>query len=57
VLLKILDLIRGFFQFTSDLLKLMKILRRTPQERHEDLLKRIDEESKEFEKTGRPTWE
>jgi hypothetical protein len=57
VLLKILDLIRGMFQFPEALLKLIHVLRKTPQENHEEILKRIGDESKNFENKGRPTWE
>jgi hypothetical protein len=53
---EILDLIRGVIQFPAALLKLIHVLRKTPQENHEDLLKRVGDESKKFEDTGRPTW-
>lgn len=55
-LIQILDIIKGVLQFPATILEFIKILRKTPQENHEDLLKRIGEESKKFEDTGRPTW-
>jgi len=52
----ILELINGVLKFPDAVLKLVRALQKTPQEKHEDLLKRMDEEFKRFEETGRPTW-
>ena len=50
-------LIKGLIDFPSALLALVKLLRVTPQENHEAILKKISDESIAFEQTGRPTWE
>ena len=52
----ILELINGVLKFPDAVLKLVRALQKTPQEKHEDLLKRMDEEFKRFEETGWPTW-
>ena len=55
-LTQIIDLIKGVLQFPAVILEFVKILRKTPQENHESLLKRMAEESQKFSETGRPTW-
>jgi len=52
----ILALVTAFFQFPKSLIEFAKLLKKTPQERHEEILKRIEEEAKGFQDTGRPTW-
>jgi hypothetical protein len=53
----ILAIIKAVLQFPSTILEFVKLIQKTPQEKHEDLLKRLAEESKKFEDTGRPTWD
>lgn len=50
----IIALITGFFQFPKTILEFVKLLKKSPQEQHDDILKRILEEAKHFEETGRP---
>jgi hypothetical protein len=52
----ILAIIKGVLQFPGTILEFVKLLQKTPQEKHQDLLKRMAEEAKKFEDTGRPTW-
>lgn len=52
----IIALITAFFQFPKTILEFVNILKKTPQEKHEDLLKKIAAEAKQFEDTGRPQW-
>ena len=50
-------LIKAGLEFPEAMTQLVKLLRATPQENKEALLKKISEEAKRFEDTGRPTWE
>ena len=51
-----LEIIKAVLQFPSVILEFVRLVKKTPQENHEDLLKRLADESKKFEETGRPTW-
>lgn len=53
----ILSIIKAVLQFPSTILEFVKLLKKTPQEKHDDLLKRLADESKQLEDTGRPTWD
>ncbi len=53
---EILDLVKGVIQFPATILQFVKILQKTPQENHEYLLIKLNNESHVFEETGRPTW-
>jgi hypothetical protein len=52
----IIELIKGILEFPAAILALIQILRKTPLEKHRDLLERMRSESQRFEETGRPTW-
>ena len=52
----IFAIVKAVFQFPSTILEFVKILGKTPQDKHEDLLKKMREESVKFENTGRPDW-
>jgi hypothetical protein len=52
----ILVIIKTVLQFPATMLEFVKLVRKTPAEQHEDLLKRLSDEQKKFEETGRPTW-
>lgn len=52
----ILSLIIGILQFPSAVTALIKSLRETPEEQREALIKSIQMEADNFQKTGRPTW-
>jgi hypothetical protein len=53
---EIAALITGVLKFPGAVLEFIKILKKTPQENHEALLKRMNDESRIHEDTGRPTW-
>lgn len=53
----LIDLIKAALQFPEAMIQLVRLLRSTPEENHEALLKKISEEALRFEETGRPTWE
>lgn len=53
----ILAIIKGVLQFPATILEFVKLLQKTPQEKHDDLLKKMREEAQKFEDTGRPTWD
>ncbi len=55
-LLEIVELIKGVIQFPSTILEFVKLLRKTPEEKHDEILKGIQEEAKKYEDTGRPSW-
>lgn len=53
---EIVLLITGVLKFPDVILEFIKLLQATPQKSHEKLLKRIAEESQQFEESGRPDW-
>lgn len=52
----IITLLTGLLQFPKEILRLIAVLKGTPEERHADLLAQMEKESKAFQDTGRPTW-
>lgn len=53
----IIELIRGVLQFPEKVLELIRVLKKTPTEKHDDIMKRISEEKDSFEGGGRPKWD
>lgn len=53
----ILAIIKGVLQFPGTILEFIKLLQKTPEEKHDDLMKQIQVEAKKFQETGRPTWD
>lgn len=53
---EIMALITGVLQFPKTILEFIKILKKTPQENHEGIVKKVAEEAQKFEDTGRPQW-
>lgn len=51
------ELITAFFKFFPEVRKLLVMLQKTPQERHAELMTKMQAESDSMAKTGRPTWE
>jgi hypothetical protein len=49
-----LQIIKGVLAFPGAVIELVKLLRKTPQENHEKILKETAEEADKFDKTGRP---
>lgn len=56
-LTEIIAVIGGILKFWDSVVWLVKLLRDTPQEKHEEILKRIQAESRKLAETGRPTWD
>jgi hypothetical protein len=50
-------LIVGVLKFPQTILEFVKILQKTPEQKHSDLLKQVAAEAKQFEDTGRPQWD
>jgi hypothetical protein len=55
--LGIIELVKGLLQFPGVILEFVRLLQKTPQEKHDALLKQIQIESEKFEQTGRPSWD
>jgi hypothetical protein len=55
-LLEILALVKAALEFPGEVMQLVNLLRKTPQEQHADLLKAMQVEADNFAKTGRPSW-
>jgi hypothetical protein len=51
-----IELLTAFFQFPQEILQFVKLLRKTPQQKHDDLLQKMADEAQKLEDTGRPTW-
>lgn len=47
----------GVLKFPETVLKFVKLIQKTPLEKHEALLAKLQEEATHFETTGRPKWE
>jgi len=52
----ITEIVLGVLKFPETVLKFVKIIQKTPLEKHEALLAKLQEETTKFEETGRPTW-
>lgn len=52
-----LELITAFFKFFPEIRKLITMLQKTPQEKHAELMGKMQEESDKIASTGRPTWD
>lgn len=53
---EVLEIISAVLKFPQAVLSLVRVLTKTPEEQHEDLMKRIAEEAQNFESSGRPRW-
>jgi hypothetical protein len=51
-----IELIKGVLQFPEAILKIVKGFQKTPAQKHDELLIRIDQEAAKFEESGRPSW-
>ncbi len=54
---EILTLIGGVLAFPKTILEIVKLLQKTPQEAHQEIVKKINEEAQKFQETGRPKWD
>lgn len=55
-LTEILTLITGLIQMPGTILEFIKIMKKTPQEKHDAILERVRLEAQSYEDTGRPQW-
>jgi hypothetical protein len=53
-LASVIELLKGVFAFPTEILRLINALKSTPEEKHENLLAKMESEAKSFEATGRP---
>lgn len=53
---EIATLLVALFQFPQTILAFVKLLKSTPTESHDALLKKLQDEAKAFEESGRPSW-
>jgi hypothetical protein len=51
----IFELLMGVLKFPEECSALIKLLSKTPEEKHQDILKRINAEEQTFSDTGRPS--
>jgi hypothetical protein len=54
---EIIALIIGVLKFPQVILDFVKLLQKTPAEKHSDLIKKVQAEAAHFEETGRPQWD
>lgn len=56
-LVEILAIINGVLKFPGEVLALIKILQKTPQEKREQIMQSVQAESDKFAAGGRPEWD
>lgn len=52
----ILEIIAGVLKFPDAVLRLIRALSKTDQQKHDDILKAAEDAARKFEEEGRPTW-
>lgn len=52
-----IELISLVLKFPSTVLQLVRFLSKTPEEKHQEILKKIEAESAELDQGGRPKWD
>jgi len=52
----IFTIIMGVLEFPKMILEFINLVKKTPEEKHEEILKAIQAEAKKFDDTGRPSW-
>lgn len=55
-LLDILTLLKAIFTFPSEIMALVRMLQKTPEEKHQDILRAVTAEAEKYQQTGRPEW-
>ncbi len=55
-LLEILAVIKAALEFPGEVMGLVNLLRKTPEERRQEITKLIEAEADKVAKTGRPSW-
>lgn len=54
-ILVILEIIKGVLAFPDAILKVIRLLEKTPQQRHDEIVSNIAKEEEHFRNTGRPS--
>jgi hypothetical protein len=54
---EILGIISGILKFWDEVSFFVKLLQKTDEQKHQDLMVKIQEEADKINKTGRPTWD
>ena len=52
----VLQALLGALQFPEAVYRLILLLRKTPEEKHLEIINSIELEAQKFEETGRPEW-
>ena len=52
-----LEIFKAVLQFPDAVLRLVLVLKKTPQEVHELLVQQNEKAAAQYEKTGRPSWD
>ena len=52
-----LGVIMGIFTFWDQVIFLVKTLQKTPEEKRQELMIRLRDESEKFARSGRPIWD
>lgn len=52
----LIAVLTAFFKFPDAVVRLVGVLSKTPEEKHEELVNAIAQEMVKFQDTGRPTW-
>lgn len=52
-----IELISLVLKFPSTVLQLVRFLSKTPEEKHQEILKKIEAESAAIDQGGRPSWD
>jgi hypothetical protein len=51
-----LEVIKGVLAFPKEVLAIVRLFQKTPEEKHQDLVAAIQKEAAVFQETGRPSW-
>ncbi len=55
---EIIALVPAFFKFWDQIVSLIKILQKTPEEKHQEIMQKIQKEADAYAQPGsRPKWE
>lgn len=54
---ELLSILQAIVEFPKELNEFVKLLRKTPEEQRQDVMKRVRDQKIKFDQNGRPTWE
>lgn len=54
-LIDLITIIKGVLAFPDAIIKLIRLLEKTPQQKHDEIVSRITKEEEHFRDTGRPS--